>query len=273
MNILCTSKPCDGLLYYSYEYCCYLNSVGVQTKLVIVTHPHFTVEDYFDSLSEKYISIQNVVFNNIDENSPTLVMGRSMITLGYLNRNLYTIDQLLILHLALKDKVLAVYSENHKQEYEDSLNYFCPKNVIDLCDYDVYPNGTGKPFQKRIYFDIYKPIEKNVQFEYLFNGTNKAYYGAAKSVIHKYKSHGIMIYDIGIIDTKLDHIIVPVENLLGIFNTYVYTKTINDPAPRIIQECKYYNKPIIFESTNKGAEVYMNRDIEKPDVENIVNEL
>jgi len=71
----------------------------------------------------------------------------------------------------------------------------------------------------------------------------------------------------------LDHIIVPVENLLGIFNTYVYTKTINDPAPRIIQECKYYNKPIIFESTNKGAEVYMNRDIEKPDVENIVNEL
>ena len=22
MNIVCTSKPCDGLLYYSYEYCC-----------------------------------------------------------------------------------------------------------------------------------------------------------------------------------------------------------------------------------------------------------
>jgi len=273
INILCTAKPCDGLLYYSYEYCSYLNSIGIPTQLVIVTHPHFSVEDYFNSLSQKYITIQNLVFNDIDEGPMTLIMGRSMMTLAYLNRESYTMDQLLILHLAFKGKVLAVYSENHLREYQDAIHYFYPEEIVDLCDYDVYPDGTGKPFEKRIYFNIYKPLEKDMQFKYLFNGTNRQYYNAARSVIKKYKSHGIMVYDIGVIDPRLNHIIVPIDNLLGIFDTYVYTKPILDPAPRIIQECIYYHKPIIFEAENRGAQVYWKRRILEPDVENIVNEL
>ena len=46
-----------------------------------------------------------------------------------------------------------------------------------------------------------------------------------------------------------------------------------DPAPRIIQECLYYKKNVVYEYTNKGAEVYKNRKIQKPDVEVILNEL
>ena len=65
----------------------------------------------------------------------------------------------------------------------------------------------------------------------------------------------------------------PVENLLGIFKKYVYTKNTVDPAPRLIQECKYHNKEIIYEASNTGAEVYKNRNIKKPDVECIINEL
>ena len=55
------------------------------------------------------------------------------------------------------------------------------------------------------------------------------------------------------------------------FITYVYTKKKTDPAPRLIQECKYFRKEIIFENTNIGAEVYMNRKTEKPNVEAILN--
>ena len=29
LNIVCTSKPCDGLFYYSYEYCSHLNEKGI----------------------------------------------------------------------------------------------------------------------------------------------------------------------------------------------------------------------------------------------------
>jgi hypothetical protein len=273
MNIVCTSKPCDGLLYYSYEYCCYLNSIGVKCHLVIVTHPHFKAEDYFDAITKKYTSFNNIIFNDMAMDGVTLIMGRSMMTHGFLNRENYSSDQLLLLHLLFKGKVLAVYSENHKIEYYNALSYFVPELVVDLCDYEVYPYGEGKPFEKRIYFDIHKPIENDIQFKYLFNGTNNDYYSAAESVLHKYESHGILIYDIGVVNYQNNHIIVPVDNLLGIFDSYVYTKGINDPAPRIIQECKYYNKPIVFEAMNKGAEIYYKRKIEKPNVENIVNEL
>jgi len=53
----------------------------------------------------------------------------------------------------------------------------------------------------------------------------------------------------------------------------VYTKDTVDPAPRLIQECKYHNKEIIYEASNKGAEIYKNRYIKKPNVKSIINEL
>ena len=273
LNIVCTAKPCDGLLYYSYEYCSYLNSIGTPAHLIIVSHPMFSEEDYFNSITEKYTHYENVIVNDFVYPGVSLIMGRSMMTLGYKGRESYTIDQLLVLHLLFRDKVIAVYSDNHPVEYHDALEYFSPKEVVDLCDYDVYPKGVGKPFEKRIWFDIYKPLENDVQFKHLFNGTNSQYYNAAKKVIHKYPDHGIMIYDIGVINSRYNNLIVPITNLLGIFDTYVYTKSILDPAPRIIQECLYYKKNVIYEYTNKGAEVYRNRKIQKPDVEVILNEL
>ena len=271
INIVYTSKPCDGLLYYSYEYCCYLNSIGVHTDLIIVTHPRFNKEDYFNAITNKYGTFHNVIFNDFESQFTTLVLGRSMITLPFIDRESYTIDQLLTLHILFKNKIIAVYSENHTVEYLNALSYFCPEEVIDLCDYDIYPLGKGAHFEKKIWFDIFKPIERNLSFKYLLNGTNKDYYKAARSVISKYKNHGIMIYDIGNIDTRYNNIIVPIDNLMGMFESYVYTKKIIDPAPRLIQECKYFKKEIIFENTNIGAEVYMKRDISKPNVEPILN--
>ena len=53
----------------------------------------------------------------------------------------------------------------------------------------------------------------------------------------------------------------------------MYTKDTVDPAPRLIQECKYHNKKIIYEASNRGSEAYKNRPIEKPNVESIINEL
>ena len=55
------------------------------------------------------------------------------------------------------------------------------------------------------------------------------------------------------------------------FNKYVYTKNITDPAPRLIQECKYHDKEIIYEYTNRGAEVYKNRLIENLEINSIVS--
>ena len=273
INLVCTSKPCDGLFYYSYEYTQYLNSCGIKTNMIVITHPRFTTRDYIDSINKKYISFKNVIFDDFDDAACTLIMGRSMLTLPFIDRKSYTEDQLMILHLLFRNKILSVYSENHKIEYHDALKYFQANNVIDLCDHDVYPNGVGKHFEKKIFFDIHKPVVENHQFEYLFIGTNKTYYNAAKNLVNKYKSHGIIIYDKYEYDSSLNNLIAPVENLLGTFKKYVYTKDIIDPAPRLIQECKYHNKKIIYENSNRGSEAYKNRPIEKPNVESIINEL
>ena len=63
INIVVTSKPGDGLLCYSYEHCCHLNSIGIKSQVVIITHHKFTKQNYLDAINEKYIYCKNVVFD------------------------------------------------------------------------------------------------------------------------------------------------------------------------------------------------------------------
>ena len=58
INIVCSSKPGDGLLCYSYEHCCYLNSIGITSQLVIITNHNFTQQDYLNNIKEKYIDMK-----------------------------------------------------------------------------------------------------------------------------------------------------------------------------------------------------------------------
>jgi hypothetical protein len=61
--------------------------------------------------------------------------------------------------------------------------------------------------------------------------------------------------------------------LLGIFDTYVYVKETFDPAPRIVQECKYFKKGLIYlrdPDIHDGGSVYWKRDIRHIDVSPIL---
>jgi len=257
MNIVCTSKPCDGLLYYSYGHASKLNC-----DLIIIVHPNFTEDDYIKAINDKFIHCNNVYFDYQPNDEPTLIMGRSMLTIAYLNLAKYSLDQRFTVELLFKNKLLSVYSENHPTLYNEALEYFDPKAIVDLCDFDIYPNGVGLQFIKAINFDIFKAPIDDIQFKYLFMGTNKAYYESIKKVIHLYPDHGILTYNEDYIDHNLNNIFVPVKNLLGIFDKYVYTKDTFDPAPQIPQECLYYGKEVIY-TTNKdfrdGESVYRER--------------
>ena len=264
VNIVCTSKPGDGLLHYSYEHCCYLNSIGIKSQLIILTHHHFSQQDYINAINECYIKYENVVFDfyTPSSNDITLILGRSMLTLAYLNKSSYTNDQLLTLHLLFSSNLISVYSENHPIDYFKAIDFFKPKKIYDLCDYDVYPNGTGEQFEKIINFDIYNPIKSDIQFKYLFLGTNEIYYKEVEKYITDYSSHGIIAYKDKYLNNNLNHVYVPVKNLLGIFDTYVYTKPNFDPAPRLVQECKWLGKEVIYlrdKYKKDGGSVYRNR--------------
>lgn len=275
INIVCTSKPVDGLLYYSYEYCSYLNSVGIDAKVVIICHRNFTVMNYIETILCKYIHCENVVFNNINPNPEdvTLVMGRSMITLSWQDFNSYRSEQQLSLRKLFAGNVISVYSENHPAKYPLALEFYNPRQVIDLCDTQVYPNGVGAHFEKTINFSIYKPHKDNIQFKHLFLGTNDKYYATVEKVIDQFPDHGILTYDEKYVNMKNNNIFVPVENLMSLFETYVYTKETFDPAPRIFQECKYYGKDVIYlrdKTIVDGGSVYWVRDVNEPNITPII---
>jgi hypothetical protein len=235
-----TSKPGDGLMHYSFEQCQYLNDLGINAKLIIIPHYKFTKETYIEALTEKYIHMKNVYFD-YEEADVNLIMGRSMITLAYKSIKDYDKDTQLTLRLLFKKPLISVYSENHPKEYPLALEFFKPEKIIDLCDHEVYVNGTGRQFEKIINYSVYKPIVKNVKFKYLFLGTNESYYTELKKHISKYQNHGILAYKKDkYLDYNLNHIYVPVKNILGLFDTYVYTKHTFDPAPRLMQECRYF---------------------------------
>ena len=271
INIVVTSKPVDGLYYYSYEYCSYLNNMGIDAQVVVITHRNFTQEDYAKVITDKYKHFKNVVFNSINpsKDDVTLILGRSMMTLSYKDFSSYQPQQQFALTTLFGNRVISVYSENHPSEYPLAVAFYNPKQIIDLCDTEVYPNGIGKHFEKTINFSIYKPHTNNIQFKHLFLGTNEKYYATVEKVIDQFPDHGILTYDAKYVNIKNNNIFVPVDNVMGMFETYVYTKETFDPAPRIFQECKYYNKDVIYlrdKTIVDGGSVYWKRDIKEPDV-------
>ena len=266
VNIVCTSKPGDGLLHYSYEHCCFLNDLGVKAKLIIIRDHRFSQQSYINALNECYVKYENVIFDfyTPTSNDITLIMGRSMLTLAYLNKHTYNNDQLLTLHLLFSGNLISVYSENHVREYPIALQYFKPKKVYDLCDHDVYVNGVGEQFEKIINFSIYKPVKEDIQFKYLFLGTNEIYYREVEKHIHNYPDHGIITYNDKFINPKLNNLIVPITNILGKFETYVYTKPNFDPAPRLFMEFRWLKKEVIYlrdKYKQDGGTVYWNRPV------------
>ena len=266
VNIVCTSKPGDGLLHYSYEHCCFLNDLGINAKLIIVRDPRFSQQTYINAINECYIKYENIVFDfyTPTANDITLIMGRSQLTLAYLNKRNYDNDQLLTLHLLFSGDLISVYSENHPKEYPIALQHFKPKKVIDLCDHDVYENGIGDQFEKIINYSIYKPIKEDIQYKYLFLGTNEIYYREVEKHIHNYPDHGIITYNDRFINPKLNNLMVPIKNILGKFETYVYTKPNFDPAPRLFMEFRWLNKEVIYlrdKYKHDGGKVYWNRPV------------
>lgn len=275
INIVVTSKPVDGLLHYSYEYCCQLNDNNIPARVVVIPRGKYNHEDYIQSLQKKYIYVKYV--EDIDywpePDDVSMILGRSMISIPYKEQRQYDLDQLLLLNQLFNNKLISVYSENDTENYQPALDYFNTKKTVDLCDNIVYPNGTGLYFEKTINFSLYKDPIEDKQFEYLFLGTNKEYYRDVEKVIHNYDDHGIIAYNDSYINSELNNIFVPTDNLLGKFGTYVYTKSTFDPAPRIFMECKYYNKKIIYlrdKSIQDGGSVYWNREPKTPNIESIV---
>ena len=237
-------------------------------------------------LNDKYASVNDVQFNDIDpkEDDITMIMGRSQLSLAYMTWKDYNSTQKLSLFKLFGNKLISVYSDNHPKEYPMALDYFKPKHVYDLCDTEVYPNGKGEHFEKTINFEIYKntsqtPNDSEIM-EYLFLGTNDIYYDAVDKCIDKYNDskdggHAVLVYKDQPLDDhvyfrqqqgkiKTNHIFAPYPDLLRKFNTYVYTKPNFDPAPRLMIEFMWAGRKVIYErdeNLKDGGYIYYKRGV------------
>ncbi len=275
INIIVTSKPIDGLLHYSYEYCCQLNDNGINARMIIVTRGNYSPDHYISSLEKKYRCVNNVYINDYfpEPNDVSMILGRSMISIPFKEYDSYTEEQKFTLHILFSGKLISVYSENDQLNYHPAVNFFNTKYINDLCDVEVYPNGVGKHFEKTINFDLYKDPVEDKQFEYLFLGTNKEYYSELVDVVPMYPDHGILSYDEEYINKAWNNVFCPVDNLLGKFGTYIYNKRTFDPAPRLFVESMYYGKEIIYlrdKSIQDGGPIYWQRGPKKPDIDPIL---
>lgn len=282
LYVLCTSKPSDGLLHYSYEYTHKLNEAGMETKCLFFPSEGFTKQDYIDAINNKYRVYDHVMFDDeivtVWDHDGCFILNRSMITLPYHNRNKYTEKQRFILS-ELCNKLISTYSTNHpEQAYQAALMYFNANYVVDICDKEVYNDGVGENFEKRINFSLYKDIVHEPVCEHLFLGTNREYYDTVLRHYENYADPAVIVYEnqkgLEVFRHDLKHIYVPVDNLCGLFEKYVYTKTAFDPAPRLLQECKYYGKELIYArdpSMVDGGSVYYKRDLKEPDLTAVFN--
>jgi len=252
--------------------------MGINAKVIVICNRKFSPIDYITAIKNKYIHCENIEFNKIipDNNDVSLIMGRSQMSLAYIDFHNYTTTQQTALKKLFCSKIISVYSENHPEIYPKAVRFFSPDHITDLCDHEVYPNGIGEHFEKTIYFDIHRTIKNKIQFEHLFLGTNEKYYATIQEIIDQYPNHGILTYNEKYIDAKNNNVFAPVDDLLGMFETYVYTKNTFDPAPRIFQECRYFGKNIIYQrdkSIVDGGSVYWDRQLKQPDIEPIVEKI
>jgi len=262
IDIIFASYIKDGLFYYSYEHFRYLNDNDIRTNFYIFLRGRDTKEDCLELLNSKY---QNVTLDNIffiDNFSPLyrfknkiLLMGKSHIHHAYNMCQSPSYSNIFKLNLinALRNHLVIIHNENFLDSYENEIQFFRPLKVTHLNDHLIYPNFDGIQYRKKIYFDIYKQPAKELNCT-LFNGTNQKYFDDILPKISKYKNPIILVDKFKCEDYLLFQVKLPVEDLLEKFNRYVYTKSFFDPAPRLIQECFYFNKDVIYDRDFKGVD-------------------
>ena len=147
INIVVTSKPVDGLLHYSYEYCCQLNSNGVPARIVIIPRGKYQHKDYIKSLYEKYIYVENVVNDDYwpEPDDVSMTLGRSMVSIPYKEQTpWYTNSQMYQPYVNVDKKFVAGVYKDHK--LMDTLYPFTSSCVGSERDTEYFTKGCDKCF-------------------------------------------------------------------------------------------------------------------------------
>lgn len=270
---------CSGSFYDSFEYFYLFKQKGYDVCLVImsVAQPdvvYFAITDKYDvdieflkkdiyvyDKSEYMRSIKKIVkiFSNI-------LFAPSMSSVA----QMYYYDIFIP-----KKKIITIWELPPTHKFIKAFE-IKRENVLMLYDnrvFETYKEYPHKEYRRSLDFDIMKPLKKEVRHSCMLNMVtdHKCYpVEDLKNFMDKY------IFDHYTITTKdkwyekykvlendkVDVLITPVENYMYKFDTLLYLPSVRgmwkdygdkdmDPSPRLLPECKWFNKKVIYHDFGK----------------------
>ena len=135
------------------------------------------------------------------------------------------------------------------------------RNVTLLQDNRVYAddNDISIQYVKKIYFDKLKPINNNPNTALIY-GTGNCRLLDIQTIIEITKQYNFEKYmlvtdvDMNIESQVLDVVKPPVPDIFNKFGSYIYTQTHKsfDCSSRLIAECSFFNKPVIYHNITEN---------------------
>lgn len=248
-----------GHIFELIDYYLFLkNTINVK---ILIGEP-IDIEIVRTAIRDKYnildTDIEDIINNSIFVNKPRYIIGNSILF----------VDGLLKTHFQKYGVIL-----KFKNIYTFRCCKFCNHenivydNVKVLQDDRIYDDDTDKSinYVKKLYFEKYKTVTSSPKNTALIYATKNCRYlpvNELQKIIDTYTYDKYII----ITDTHYENVpekcVVlepPVKNLFSKFTDYIYTPIEKrfDCSPRMIAECKYYNKRVIYHEIDSE---YLNHD-------------
>ena len=219
--------------------------------------------------------IENIKKNITFANRPKYVTGKNILFVdGGFTRTMLRYGVALSF-----DNIFSFRCSN--KDFHYNLPY---KNVTLLQDERVYNDQDNKisiNYKKKIKFNIFKDIKKpltEAALLYITSNCRKLCDDSIIDIIAQYKFDKYVILSNDKNYKKrfkpfknIDFPVMPVKNIFERFNTYIYTPTEDnfDCSPRVIAECSFYNKNVLYHDIDDNyLEIDTGLKYRKYDIEN-----
>ena len=261
ITFLLFDKCCiNGSLFDNFEYYCLFHKVfGEEFDIVYKIYTEFTREQVTTILLDRYIELPQIVWDKLRVNSvcgsilvknprvsDLLFCATNSDIYWFLDHNNILIANQTITLADIKpthDRVKKYY-KNYRTMYDDRLFEF---------------DDLGEPYRKKLYFDIFKKKSYGAKYDYMINLSipQRVFPKSVMLDLFEQYEGEIAIY-VGkrnwrhyLWTNKLDNVhllIPPIEDFMGMFHTLIYVPYNDgwDATPRLIPECKFYGKKVIY---------------------------
>jgi hypothetical protein len=290
-DIIITYSPIrehTGHIFEVFDYYIILKNY-FNVKIILFTK--LTINDINSCLlryKEKYINdiLDNLILINNYENYKIINCKNSIIIIT--DGNIKAFIENSIIFNCKKIICFMCKYDNNLKKYKDNLYY---KNILYLQDYRIYDKNkyfNSIDYVKKINFDSYKEINinnnlNNISLLYLTNNCRYLLNNDIEKIINKYNNkfnnfiiispNNDLINNYFKNNKKVISYCPPIkENIFNLFNYYIYTPVSQkfDCSPRLITECRYYNKKVIYYNINYKD---LGLKIRKRDIEEDFNNL